>query len=44
MLLLEWDIVNAMIFDIVRKEKDTKFKTNEEVLQDHKELNYSDDH
>lgn len=44
MPLPKWDITNAMIFDTVRKEKDTHFKTEEEVLQAHKGLKYSDDH
>lgn len=44
LILPEWDIANAMIFDIVRKEKDTQFKTKEEVLQEHKGFKYSDDH
>ena len=33
-----------MIFDTVKKSKDTQFRTKEEVLQAHKVLKYSDDH
>ena len=29
LVLPEWDIVNAMVFDLVRKQKDVQFKTKE---------------
>ena len=44
MILLEWDIANVMIFDAMRKEIETKFRTKEEVKQSHKGVKYSDDH
>ena len=43
-ILPKWDIANVIIFDTVRKAKDTQFKIEEEVLQAHKGLKYSDDH
>ena len=39
----EWDIVNAMIFYSIRKEKDVYYKTKEEVLQAHRGVKFSDD-
>ena len=36
--------MNAKIFDAMRKEKETKFKTEDEVIQAHKGIKYSDDH
>ena len=44
MILLEWDIANVIIFDAVRKEKETKFRTEEEALEVHKGVTYGDDH
>lgn len=44
LLLKEWDIANATIFDTVKKSKDAQFRTEGEVLQAHKGLKYSDDH
>ena len=33
-----------MIFDAVRREEKTKYKTKEESLQDHKGVKFSEDH
>ena len=44
LLLPKWDIVNAIVFDLVRKQKDVQFRTTEEVLQDHRGVKFSDDH
>ena len=44
LILPKWDIANTMIFDTMRKKKDTLFKIEEEVLHAHKGLKYSDDH
>ena len=44
LLLPEWDIVNAIIFDSVRKQKDVQLKTEEDVLQAHRGVKFSDDH
>lgn len=44
LILSEWDIANAMTFYAIRKEKDTKFRTEEEVMQAHKGVKYSDYH
>ena len=43
LLLLEWDIVNAMVFDSVRKQRDVQFRTKE-VLQANRGVKFSDDH
>ena len=44
LLLLEWDISNAIVFDSVRKQRDVKLRTAEEVLQAHRGVKFSDDH
>ena len=44
LLLPEWDIVNAIVFDSVRKQKDVQFRTIEEVLQAHRGVKFSEDH
>ena len=44
LILLEWDIANAMIFYAIRKENDNQFKTKEEVLQAHRGLKFSNDY
>ena len=44
LLLPEWDIANAIVFDSVRKQRDVKFRTTEEVLQAHRGIKFSDDH
>lgn len=44
LILLEWDIANAIIFYAVRKEKDTKYKIEEEARQATKGVKFSDDH
>ena len=44
LLLPKWDIVNAIVFDSVRKQKDVQLKTKEDVLQAHRGVKFSDDH
>ena len=44
MILPKWDIANVIAFDVVKKERYTKYKTKEEAKQAHKEVNYNEDH
>ena len=44
LILLEWDIANAIVFDVVKKEIYTKYRTKEEAMQAHKGVKYSKDH
>ena len=44
LILLEWDIANAMVFDAVKREGQASFKTKEEVHQAHKGVKFSEDH
>ena len=40
----EWDIANAMVFDVVKREGQTKFKIEEEVHMAQKVVKFSEDH
>ena len=40
----EWDIANAMVFDAMRREGQTRYRTEEEVQQAHKGVKFSEDH
>ena len=40
----EWDIANAMVFDAVRREGQTRFRIEEEVQMAHKGVKFSEDH
>ena len=44
LILPEWDIVNALIFYSIRKQKDVKLETKEKILQAHGGMKFSDDH
>ena len=44
LILPEWDITNAMIFDVVRREGQTSYRIEEEVQQAHKGVKFSEDH
>ena len=44
LLFPEWDIANAMIFYSIRKEKDVQYKIEEEILQAHRGIRFSNDH
>ena len=35
LILLEWDIANPMVFDVVRRESQTKYRIEEELHQAH---------
>ena len=43
-ILPEWDMANNMIFDTIRREEKTKYKTKEEALQAHKGVKFIEDH
>ena len=40
----KWDIANAMVFDVVRREGQAKFIIEEEVQMAHKGVKFSEDH
>ena len=44
LILLEWDIANAMVFHLVRREGQTKYRIEEEVHQAHKGIKFGEDH
>lgn len=44
LILPEWDIVNALVFDSIRKQKDVKLETEEKILQAHRGVKFSNDH
>ena len=44
LILLQWDTDNAMIFDAVRREGQTKYSIEEEVHHAHKGVKFSEDH
>ena len=44
LILLEWDIANAIVFDSVRREGQAKFKTEEEVQIADRGVKFSEDH
>ena len=44
LILLEWDIANTMVFDVVRREGQAKFRIEEEVHMAHKGFKFSEDH
>ncbi|MFC1451555.1 hypothetical protein ABXK36_38010, partial [Bacillus cereus] len=43
MVLPEWDIDNANIFDCIRKEKYVQYKNEEEILQAQRGIKFSND-
>ena len=44
LILPEWDIANAMIFDDVRREGQTRYRIEEDATQAHRGLKYIADH
>ena len=40
LILLEWDIANAMVFDAIRREGQTRFKIEEKVHMAHKGVKF----
>lgn len=44
LIVPESEIANVIIFDAMRKEKETKFSTKEEVKESHKGVKYRNDH
>jgi len=44
LILPKWDIVNALVFYSIRKQKDVQLKNEEEILQAHGGVKFSDDH
>ena len=44
LIVPERDIANAMVFDVLRREGQTKFKTEEEVQIAHRGVKFSEDH
>ena len=44
LILLEWDIANAIVFDVVRREGQAKFRIEEEVQIAHRGVKLSEDH
>lgn len=42
--LAEWDIANVVIFNSIRKENNVQYQTEEEILQAHRGIIFSDDH
>ena len=44
LILLEWDIANAIFFHLVKREGQAKFKIEEDVQTTHRGVKFSEDH
>ena len=44
LILPKWDIANSMVIYLIRKEKDVQYKTEEDIPQAHRGIEFSDDH
>ena len=44
LILPEWDIANAMVFDAMRREGQKRYRKEKEVQQAHKGVKFSEDH
>ena len=40
----EWDMVNTMVFDAIRREGQARFRIEEEVQMAHNGVKFSEDH
>ena len=43
LILLEWDIANAMVFDSMRRKSQTKYRIEDEVHQTHRQVKFNED-